>query len=84
MSAITMNISLPDTMKEFIDTELDAGIYSSASDYVRALIRKDQVAKAEVTLREMILTGLNSGPAVAADAAFFKRVEERAIAAAKT
>lgn len=79
-----MNILLPDTMKEFIDTELNAGSYSSASDYVRELIRKDQVAKAEASLREMILTGLNSGPAVAADEGFFKRVEERAIAAAKT
>lgn len=38
----TMNISLPDTLKDFVDDQLDSGRYSSVSEYVRELIRKGQ------------------------------------------
>ncbi len=38
----TMNVSLPDAMKDWVDGQTTAGRYSSASDYVRDLIRKDQ------------------------------------------
>jgi antitoxin ParD1/3/4 len=71
MTATTMNISLPDSMKEFVEAQLRAGSYSSASEYVRELIRKEQLAKAEAKLRDMILEGINSGPAVLVDENFF-------------
>jgi antitoxin ParD1/3/4 len=38
----TMNISLPDPMKQWVEAQADTGRYSNASDYVRALIRRDQ------------------------------------------
>ena len=38
----TMNVSLPDTMREWVDGQVETGVYSNASDYVRDLIRKDQ------------------------------------------
>ena len=41
----TMNISLPDPMKEWVETQANSGLYSNASDYVRDLIRKDQKSK---------------------------------------
>jgi antitoxin ParD1/3/4 len=41
----TMNISLPDKMKEWVETRAETGLYSNASDYVRDLIRKDQEAR---------------------------------------
>ena len=37
----TMNISLPEKMKEFVDGRVEAGHYGTASEYVRDLIRKD-------------------------------------------
>lgn len=38
----TMNISLPDQMKEWVEAQASTGRYSNASDYVRDLIRRDQ------------------------------------------
>ena len=39
---VTMNISLPDPMKRWVEGQADTGRYSNASDYVRDLIRRDQ------------------------------------------
>lgn len=38
----TMNISLPDPMKQWVEGQAETGRYSNASDYVRDLIRRDQ------------------------------------------
>lgn len=38
----TMNISLPDKMKDFVESKIESGSYSNASEYVRDLIRKEQ------------------------------------------
>lgn len=38
----TMNISLPDPMRAFVQSRIDSGRYASVSDYVRDLIRRDQ------------------------------------------
>jgi antitoxin ParD1/3/4 len=43
----TMNISLPDPLKEFIDRQIAEGRYSSVSEYIRELIRDDEKRKAE-------------------------------------
>lgn len=77
MTTATMNISLPEAMKGFIDTQLKTGGYGSTSEYVRELIRKDQIAKAEARLRDMILEGINSGPAIVVDANYFTELKAR-------
>lgn len=56
----SMNISLPDPMKEFVDEQIAQGRYSSASEYVRELIRADEKRKAEEQLEAKLLEGLNS------------------------
>lgn len=38
----TMNISLPDLMKQWVEAQAETGRYANASDYVRDLIRRDQ------------------------------------------
>jgi antitoxin ParD1/3/4 len=38
----TMNISLPDRMKHWIEERVATGRYANASDYVRDLVREDQ------------------------------------------
>lgn len=38
----TMNVSLPDAMKEWVESQTRTGRYGNASDYVRDLIRRDQ------------------------------------------
>ena len=41
----TMNVSLPDLLKDWVEAQLQTGRYANASDYVRDLIRRDQEAK---------------------------------------
>ena len=54
----TMNISLPDKMKEWVEAQTADGRYANASDFVRDMIRKEQ-EKAEkiAVLRELYLEG---------------------------
>ena len=59
----TMNISLPDQLKEFVDDQVRSGRYSSVSEYVRDLIRDDEKRKAEEKLEALLLEGIqSSGP----------------------
>lgn len=55
----TLNISIPDNMKQWINTQIKSGKYSSASDYMRDLVRSDQRGFQE--LDDMLIAGLNSG-----------------------
>ena len=74
----TMNISLPDQMKEWVDTRVEGGSYSSASDYVRDLVRKDQEHIA--WLQREIDKGIASGISDRTPEEIFKHARERAIA----
>jgi len=56
----SMNISLPDPLKRFVDGQISTGRYSSVSEYVRELIRADEKRKAEEMLEVKLLEGLNS------------------------
>ena len=56
----SMNISLPEPLKQFVDGQIAEGRYSSVSEYMRELIRTDEKRKAEDRLEAMLLEGLNS------------------------
>ena len=58
----TMNVSLPDAMKDWVEGRTGTGRYSNASDYVRDLIRRDQEREGKlVALQRMIAEGEESG-----------------------
>ena len=57
----TMNISLPDQLKEFVDTQVGSGRYSSVSEYVRGLIREDEKRHAQEKLEALLIEGIQSG-----------------------
>lgn len=57
----SMNISLPDTMKSFVDEQVESGGYGTASDYIRELVRRDQKERAQDKLEALLLEGLESG-----------------------
>ncbi len=57
----TMNISLPEQLKDFVDDQVGSGRYSSVSEYVRDLIRDDEKRKAQEKLEAMLLEGIQSG-----------------------
>lgn len=56
----SMNISLPDPLKQFVDGQIASGRYSSVSEYVRELIREDERRKAGEALETLLLQGLQS------------------------
>jgi len=58
----TMNVSLPDAMKQWVEMQTHGGRYSNASDYVRDLIRRDQERAAKVAhMQQLVTEGLRSG-----------------------
>lgn len=59
----TMNISLPDSLREFVESEVQQGGYSTASEYFRELVRRAQERRAEQDLERKLLAGLDSGAA---------------------
>lgn len=58
----TMNVSLPDPMKDWVEAQARTGRYSNASDYVRDLIRRDQERAAKIAhMQRRVTEGLESG-----------------------
>lgn len=87
----TMNVSVPDLMRDWVQAQIEGGKYASVSDYVRDLIRRDQ---GEISARERWLEALDAavaqgvtdadaGRVVAADAVF-DRLEAKYRAMAET
>jgi antitoxin ParD1/3/4 len=73
----TLNISLPKSMKTFVESQLSLGGYSTASEYVRDLIREAQKKSARQRLERLLLEGLDSGPTVRVDENFWKERREK-------
>lgn len=61
----TMNVSLPDQMKNWVEECVKSGRYANASDYVRDLIRRDHLKLEQ--LRHALIEGENSGPSADLD-----------------
>ncbi len=51
----TMNISLPDRMKQWVEGQMQDGRYSNASDYVRDLIRRDQERADKIAQMQLLV-----------------------------
>lgn len=67
----SMNISLPDDLKEFVDRHIQ-GRYSTASEFIRELIRQAQREAQREQLERMLLEGLDSGEPVEITDRFWK------------
>jgi antitoxin ParD1/3/4 len=70
----TMNISLPDGMKNFVDEQVADRGFGTSSEYVRELIRRDQDRR---HLRRLLLEGAASPVVGEADDAYFENLRER-------
>jgi antitoxin ParD1/3/4 len=70
----TMNISLPDTLKSFVDEQVAGRGYGTSSEYVRELIRNDQDRQ---RLRHLLLEGAASAPTAPVDRTYFDGLRER-------
>lgn len=71
----TMNVSLPDELRSFVDTQVNEGSDSSTSEYVRELIRRDFDRR---QLRVALLEGARGPVTANADAACFASLRDRA------
>ena len=75
----TMNVSLPDPMKEWVEAQAETGRYANASDYVRDLIRKDQERNDKIAaMQRFVDDGLNSGDGGRSKDALFTEAVKRA------
>ena len=79
MSMTSMNISLPQELKKYIEQQIKAG-YSTPSEYVRELIRGDQKRRAKERLDILLLEGLDSGKPLPASPAFWDELKREALA----
>jgi antitoxin ParD1/3/4 len=70
----TMNISLPDALKSFVDEQVTQRGYGTSSEYVRELIRKDQD---RTRLRGLLLQGAESAPGKPVDKTYFDDLRSR-------
>jgi antitoxin ParD1/3/4 len=71
----TMNVSLPDELKTFVDAQVDEGNYGSTSEYVRDLIRRDHDRR---QLRNALLEGARSPLTTNANTAYFATLRTQA------
>ena len=70
----TMNISLPEALREFVDQQVGRTGYGTSSEYVRELIRRDQE---RLQLRALIIDGARSPITGEADARYFVGLRRR-------
>lgn len=70
----TMNISLPETLKSFVDEQVSQGSYGTSSEYVRDLIHKEQE---RLKLRGLLLAGAAAEVQAPASPAYFKGLRDR-------
>ena len=73
MDATSLNISLSRALKDYVEIQLKERGYSTASEYVRELIREDQRRKAIEKLELLALEGLASGNLIEATPEYWKK-----------
>ena len=76
----TMNISLPDSLKAFVDEQVSQRGYGTSSEYVRELIRRDQD---RLQLRNLLLVGASSAPTAPVNETYFEGLRGRVRGAVK-
>ena len=70
---VTLNISMPPSLGEFVKRRMAATGYDNTSEYVRHLIREDQKREEEERLEALLLEGLASGKPIAVTDAWWER-----------
>lgn len=68
MPMSTMNVSLPDSLKEFVDEQVQRRGYGTSSEYIRELIRRDHD---RTKLRDLLIEGVSSPPGKELNASYF-------------
>jgi antitoxin ParD1/3/4 len=80
----TVTISLPDSLRAFVEEQVAAKGYGNVSEYFRTLIREAQAREADARLEALLLQGLASGAPVRADRKFWTELRGEAAKLART
>lgn len=73
----SMNISLTRDQREYVSERVAEHGYGSASEYMRALIRKDKESRGQEELERKLLEGLDSGPMEPFRPGFFEKLRKK-------
>jgi antitoxin ParD1/3/4 len=73
---VTMNISLPELLRDHVHQRVAEGGFANASDFVRALIREDRERQAKAKLEVMLMEGVRSGDPEEADGAYWESLDD--------
>ena len=71
----TVTISLPESLREFIDREVQTKGYGNVSEYVRSLLREAQAKASDARLEALLLEGLESGHDVPLSQSFWRQLK---------
>ena len=74
----TLTISLPESLKEFIDREVSTKGYGNVSEYVRGLLREAQAREADARLEALLMEGLSTGEDIALTPEFWSELKQDA------
>jgi antitoxin ParD1/3/4 len=75
----TVTISLPDSLKGFVERQVNTKGYGNVSEYFRTLLRDAQEKERESNLEALLLEGLNSGRDIPLNAQFWKDLRSEAL-----
>src|SRR5580700_3523616 len=75
----TLTISLPDSLKEFVDTQVATKGYGNVSEYFRSLLREAQQNEADARLEALLLEGLASGDPIPLTKEFWTDLKAEAV-----
>ena len=74
----TVTISLPESLKAFIDRQLATGGYGNVSEYVRSLLRGAQEAEGNARLEALLVEGLGGGANIPLTKGFWEELRSEA------
>jgi len=77
MDAISLNISLPKTLKQYVESQVSGGTCITPGECVRELIREDRKRRWQEEIEMALVAGLYSGAPLEADPAYWARKRKR-------
>ena len=76
----TVTISLPESMKEYIDDQVKTKGFGNTSEYFRSLVREAQQREADKRLEQLLIEGLSVGDDIVVTPAFWNDLKAEASA----
>ena len=77
MAMASLNISLPQSLKDYVEDRVSVGGYSTPSEYLRELLRQDQKQRSEEKLETLLLEGLESGEPIEISPEYWEKKRKR-------